>query len=211
MAELQGIELYIELARGGMSEGRQSVLDFDYPSFVSSILRIEFPKGRVGEPYRFEINLTPDGFDLLSADGFDLKRSSGFEELGLRCRINDSSLLIEGTPTRTFAGRVEFYGYEESSLGRSGEFSIYRPISIAGVPFEALEKHDPPKDAPYADIPCDCSDGFFIDGEQPLSVLAASKRGRLHEHLGAFCRSGYACALGADEDGWHVFAVAEGR
>ena len=210
MAELQGIELYIELARGGASEGRQSVLDFDYPSFVSSILRIEFPTGKVGEPYRFEINLTPDGFDLLSADGFDLKRSSGFEELGLRCRINDSSLLIEGTPTRTFAGRVEFYGYEESSLGRSGEFSIYRPISIAGVPFEALEKHDPPKDAPYADIPCDCSDGFFIDGDRPLSVLAASKRGRLHEHLGAFCKSGYACALGPDEDGWHVFAVAEG-
>ena|GEM_PF-59988 len=210
MAELQGIELYIELSRGGASEGRQNVLDFDYPSFVSSILRIEFPTGKVGEPYRFEINLAPDGFDLLSADGFDLKRSSGFEELGLRCRINDSSLLIEGTPTRTFKGRVEFYGYEESSLGRSGEFSIYRPISIASVPFEALEKHDPPKDGLYADIPYDCSDGFFLDGDQSLSVLAASKRGRLREHLGAYCKSGYACALGADEDGWHVFAAAEG-
>ncbi len=79
---------------------------------VDAALRVvqsfRFPLARVGTLYRYKLsfkNLRVDDKRLQVA----LLETRGFEEFGLTCRVEKDSLILEGTPTREYDGKIDFY------------------------------------------------------------------------------------------------------
>ncbi len=72
------------------------------------IQSLRLPLARVGTPYRYKLSLKSlrvDDKRLL----VEMVESRGFDEFGLTCRAEKDSIVIEGTPTKEYDGKVDFY------------------------------------------------------------------------------------------------------
>ncbi len=187
-----------------------------YSVFTSRLQEASFEDGQVGDKLErvvdFRDALKP-GRNVLS---IRIDEASGFEALGLSVQIDDlGRLTIFGTPR--FAFKVDFViagRYVSLSQGReiyADDFEVRRSLSVGSpvVSQSLWEKHEPPKDAPYQ-TPNEQKDSLVIPLKTPITVLAASRRGRSHEHVGAFRDDYFELKPSNDSYGWHVFAVADG-
>ena len=183
-----------------------------YSVFTGRLQEASFEDGQVGEKLErvvdFRDALKPGRNDL----SIRIDETSGFDALGLSVQMDEGRLTIFGTPQ--FAFKVDFVisgRYGSLSQGReiyADDFDVRRSLSVGSpvVSQSLWEKHEPPNDAPYQ-TPNEQKDSCKI----PLAtVLAASRRGRSHEHVGAFRDDCFELKPSEHLLGWHVFAVADG-
>jgi len=186
-----------------------------YSVFTGLLQEVSFEDGRVGESFKRVVDFR----DALRTGRSDLyiriDESSGFESLGLNCRIDEGRLIIFGTPRFAFkvnvviAGRLALLNLNKEHFVE--DFKVERVLSVCSTPApqSLWENHEPPKDAPYQ-TPNTDRDACVIPLKTPITVLAASRRGRSHEHVGAFRDDYFTLKPASDPYGWHVFAVADG-
>ncbi len=196
------------------------------------LLRLDFTK--VGASYKFQLDLETElrrtvgekakfQFELCDVD-------AGFERLGLRCALDRDRrvLVFEGTPKERFDGFValqfECRLLVKSSLKLTSAFSLVGrkttlcvetceadPVNLQFLihpdPWSLWNTLEPPVDAPYPTSHSEIYAARFPQTDK--LVLAASQRGRSHEHDGKFRDDSFAVKLDAI-DGWSFFAVGDG-
>ncbi len=200
---------------------------YQWTVLTGAAQKISLPNARVGERYCFEVDLLNERQEGTRNQGScKIVGKTGLSELGLDARIEGNGrLIIFGTPKQTFDGNICFkWATVNKDGGKPTEtFDTSRTFSvIASDPFSLWEKHDPSEGLPYAK-PLDVCEGVKLDLKSPITILAARKRGRSHEHVGSFCDDHYAMRLAnktpeeykgvvseKDSRKWHVFAVADG-
>ncbi|MBQ8286956.1 MAG: protein phosphatase 2C domain-containing protein [Thermoguttaceae bacterium] len=166
------------------------------------------PRASVGTPYQESLDLGA----LLLENASDARRvrfelvdvNAVFADFGLKCRLVDDRVLqLSGTPTRHLFTRLHI----EIRCDDATTASLLFPFNIQPDPWALWEYREPPKDAPY---PVD----HLKKAARPFPgtdklVLAASRRGRSHEHKGAFRDDDFAFHV-AGEGEWSFFATADG-
>lgn len=179
----------------------------DRAQFREALAAVALPVAKVGTPYRATINLATilranarrvDGarFDLCASD-------STLPPIGLECRLDDDALFLEGTPTQTLRGQVELI----VEIAKTPLAPIALPL-IVHPDIWSLWKILPSPSGPYP-VEDEISFAAPFPGDDRKIVLAASQRGRSHEHYGKFRDDAFAVNLDAF-DGWSFLAVADG-
>lgn len=115
-------------------------------------------------------------------------------------------------------GKEEFVSTATINSRSTSASNLHVPVSHDSAPIAPEWQDKPhPSDAPYQvkDNTC-CAE--IIDLKTPLTILAASQRGRSHAHEGKFRDDAYRIAINREatifheepEFGWHVFVVSDG-
>lgn len=205
----KGGDLVIRLSYGDSSNNGKYA--FYRTAFARNVDSLVFPIGKTGKEYRFTR-------DLVESQGQVQKlpeqivvsavASESFKALGLSCRVDARGrLIVEGVPTRAIEADV----YVEKDIqGENRSFVLSRLSIVEDDPFALWQVNEPPANAPYW-TPNDVCEGRTVKlNSAAFNVLAASKRGRMHEHNGTFRDDNFAVSLSDDPYGWHVFVVADG-
>lgn len=115
-------------------------------------------------------------------------------------------------------GKEEFVSTATINSRSTSASNLHVPVSHDSAPIAPEWQDKPhPSDAPYQVDDQACS-AETIDLKTPLTVLAASQRGRSHAHEGKFRDDAYRIAINREatifheepEYGWHVFVVSDG-
>ena len=158
-----------------------------------------------------------------------------FDKYGLKCTCKEGVISISGKPTQKYDGVIKIVlnaSYEvrqtETPAGKNGartakrygctktyqfdKFVAERQFVINPDPWSLWEEHEPSDALPYPKphvahesgiIPCE-------EGATPLTVLAASRRGRSHAHAATFRDDDFAMKLGENVGDWNFIVVADG-
>lgn len=163
--------------------------------------------GRQGEPYARSVSLDIDNLGEVWIERFEIPGLTATYDPATRC------LSIEGTPTA--AGDFEFsICCRPADLPDHAEGRAERSVSLAFNPDpRSLWRDIPtPADIPFYKPECDSRQLSFhgiTAGDDALSILAASRRGRSHAHEGSARDDDFAIGE-AGQSGWLYAIVADG-
>ena len=176
-------------------------------AFTEALASTRLPRPRVGDNYQAPINLgavlrqsAPRVQDAIFSN---LRGARTFERHGLQFRLGNNVLTISGKPTQTVAGTLEL----KFVLGDASVGSVSLPFTIH-PDLWSLWKELPSPSGPYAEGGDYQEQGMRFPGTDKF-ILAASRRGRSHEHRGQFRDDSFNLKLGPSGS-WSFFAVADG-
>lgn len=156
--------------------------------------------GKVNEPFHGKIEwkpLTVAGKKLIL---HDVKIP---EEIGLSFDVDNQ--VVQGTPVSAGDYKLKIHYHFEQSTMSKPEFLEGDCILIVNPDPKTLWKQEPSdQNDPYWKKD---EDSITIQGDDGLSMIAVSKRGRSHAHVGSF-RDDDFCLL--DPNGWRILTVADG-
>jgi serine/threonine protein phosphatase PrpC len=163
------------------------------PELADATFRL--PNARVGVEYAHRIEPV-DGeavvfLDLVVSEGFPL-------------RVDTGTGMVSGTPLTAGEYTVTVtYHFERQSSSRRRRATIN--LSVTPDPRSMWKNlpSDPSRPYPKADEECSVLRG------SDMSIIAASKRGRSHAHVGSFRDDDYRIQHVADS-GWYIAVVADG-
>jgi len=158
--------------------------------------RISFyvPNARVGVEYAARIEAR--GIEGQTLIVQEVEIPAGF---GLR--FDPGSGELRGTPLTAGDHRLPLRWSSGKGAGRSGECLLI----VNPDPRSLWRVVEPPEGAPYRKPH---TDSRLLQAEE-AGLIAASRRGRSHEHAGRFREDDYRIALDA-ENGWSLLIVADG-
>lgn len=168
-------------------------------NFQLPTVKISFSlkNGKVGELYSTELQIQGE----IEENKIDIKKISLSEEIGLSFDETDFRK-VTGTPTKDgeFKVIVTYQFINDQRPPLTKEFDLF----INPDPKYLWQKNEPALDSPY---PKKHEDKKFLQGSDDLLMVAASRRGRSHEHSGTFRDDDFLLAF---EHGWDILAVADG-
>ncbi len=173
----------------------------------------EFGKnGRTNEDYVlvFDIFGDREGPQALKYLSVDVECSPALMQAGFSCKIDEyGRLVFSGRLSTPFDESVVFEVYDPEI---TKPFTFLKRLTIVANNTESLwKKKESPKDGPYPQLIDDLSEGAKVDFEDlTLTAIVASKRGRMHEHVGTPRDDNYCMRLSKKNSDWHFFAIADG-
>lgn len=201
--------------------------------------QMKLPPGSVLKPYRFSYRLFDPKSAPAPVPRIFLTAKEGFDELGLSCYFDDGVLTLEGydetngKPRRSYDGALRIFldvkipfkmptrAFFSVPLSKTCKGALTCEINDKRV--ELLPKEfviHPNPDTMWKTLPTDPSAPFpkadaesfgaSLGQDAPITVLAASRRGRSHANEGKFRDDHVVVDLGANSDDWKILAIADG-
>jgi serine/threonine protein phosphatase PrpC len=168
----------------------------DVTKIIMPATKVSFSlkNGKVGESYSSELQIHAD----IETNKILIKELCFPEEIGLTF----DGLKINGTPTKDgeFIVKVSYQFINDTRPPLTKEFNLF----INPDPKALWQKNEPAPNSPY---PKKHEDKKLLQGSDNLLMVAASRRGRSHEHSGTFRDDDFLLAF---EHGWDILAVADG-
>lgn len=188
-------------------------------AFQAALATLRLPKARVGTPYNARLDLgatlaqsAPEVRDAT----FALDRAAGFAELGLTLRLDADVPNIPNVPN--VPDVLRFVGTPPRETASDARIEL--EICVDGATFAStalpwrvlpdvwsLWKNLPSPSGPYP-VEDQARQAVSVPKTDKI-VVAASQRGRSHEHRGQFREDAFAVKIGKPGD-WSFFAVADG-
>ena len=174
-----------------------NVLIHNQKSHTSTKISFSLKNGKVREPYSSELQIHGEAED----NKIVIKEISFPEEIGLSFDETVSRKII-GIPIKDgeFKVSVSYQFMNDTRPPLTKEFNLF----INPDPKALWQKNEPAFDSPY---PKKHEDKKLLHGSDNLLMVAASRRGRSHEHSGTFRDDDFRLAF---EHGWDILAVADG-
>lgn len=156
--------------------------------------------GKANEPFRCRIEGKAAAKAKVVVQGVDIPE-------GLGLTFDQASGELHGTPIAAGDYKLKVYFQFEPP-------GIQGPKLLEG---ECSLVINPDPKTLWKNLPSDQNDPYWkkdedsltIQGEDGLMMIAASKRGRSHAHVGSF-RDDDFCLYGKESNGWRVLTVADG-
>jgi len=159
-------------------------------------IRFKLPNATVGKGYQATVEST-------SEQPIKVLAIEGLEELGLTYSVEENSLI--GEPEK--AGEYELLiSYQQLDTPSQAPLTLGFNLVINNDPRSLWKSIDSDKTVKYwkQDV-----DAFGCEGLYGWKMVAASKRGRSHAHVGS-CRDDDFAIKISTEQAWHLLAVADG-
>lgn len=180
------------------------------PKKVIKMPHFQIANARVGQAYsaslkiqanpQQSIRLKPDSVRISSST--DAASSAPVNETGISY---DPELdQFSGVPQKAGEYSIQFY-YQQAEQWLAGQCAFI----ITADPRSLWQVNEPPADAAYAKPHLDAALIQPMRDGTNASLIAASRRGRSHEHAGSFRDDDFLIARIADSS-WHILAVADG-
>lgn len=156
--------------------------------------------GKVNEPFRCRIEGKATTKAKVVVQGVDVPE-------GLGLTLDQASGELHGTPIAAGDYKLKVYFQFEPP-------GIHGPKLLEG---ECSLVINPDPKTLWKNVPSDQNDPYWkkdedsltIQGEDGMRMIAVSKRGRSHAHVGSF-RDDDFCLYGKESNGWRVLTVADG-
>lgn len=169
---------------------------------VTVLPKISFslPNAKVGELYSSEIQVQGETEQRrVVIEKIDLQENTG------HFNINPVSRKITGIPTKDGDCKViVHFRFEDPRVEHPKSLCSEFNLFINPDPKSLWQKNEPDPNSPYIKKHEDKS---LINGGDDIVMVAASRRGRSHEHSGSFRDDDF---LLASVHGWNILAVADG-
>lgn len=165
-------------------------------NYSTQRVQIRVPNAKVGQTYLGAFKVQ----GLESGQSAQVRQVSLPPELGLV--FDEAQQMLQGTPLLAGEYELRLAFSTDGTTWHDGKC----PLIVIADPRSLWKVLEPPADAPY---PKAHSDAQQLAGAQ---LLAASRRGRSHEHAGSFRDDDFFLAHDAQDlvSGWNVLLVADG-
>lgn len=194
-----------EQAPAQQDAGATEIINQSNQSVKSIIRELNFPRGMVGAPYKFEIALKEK---LTGIKVKDIKVELKSDSLGLCVELQEdySLLSLSGTPEKSGEIQIVLAYFVDSVLCEPKQMICeFKPIQITADPKTLWKNLPTDPNAPYQSPN---SVNECVTGKDKI-IIAASKQGRSHAHEGKFRDDNYTIHHIAEGD-WYLVAVADG-
>ncbi|MEK7274137.1 MAG: PP2C family serine/threonine-protein phosphatase, partial [Candidatus Desantisbacteria bacterium] len=127
--------------------------------------------------------------------------------VGIGLSFNADNHIIQGTPVSAGEHKLKIlYGFSRNNMTRPQELEGECTLIINPDPKTLWKQEPSDKSDPYWKKD---EDSLTIQGDDGLMMVAVSKRGRSHSHVGSF-RDDDFCLLDRKDTGWRILTVADG-